>query len=211
MSNLIGSITIPFFRSERCKSVQNWTLKRKRICPKCNGLHGWHHRKPTRETMPMMFRIRKGGKPQLSLQISQRIIQLDQVRVEAVEPGAPISNRLFRGEPQDRKIAGRGTILSQAGKVVAKKRDGALANHSFAFIHGKHSSQHPLVFSVWLAKVEVWHTCASSAESRGTLIVRRSFYVGKSCLPATPPRLQPHFLPYFRLILFIFSVPGLPN
>src|SRR5580704_5477388 len=100
--------------------------------------------------------------PQLSLQLSQRFIYLDQVRVEPVEPGTPISKRLFRGEPQDRKIAGRGTILCQAGKTVAKKRDGLLAHHSFAFIYGKHRSQHPLIFSVWLAEVEVWHTCASS-------------------------------------------------
>jgi hypothetical protein len=150
---------------------------------------------------------KRGEMLQLSLQISQRIIQLDQIRVEPVEPGTPISKRLFRGEPQDRKIAGRGTILSQAGKTVAKKRDRMLANHLFAFIHGKHRSQHPLIFSVWLAKVEVWHTSASSAESAGTLIVPRSLYVGKSCLPATPsptttsfsPLLSPHFAHFFSL------------
>ena len=143
--------------------------------------------------------------PQLSLQISQRIIQLDQIRVEPVEPGTPISNRLFRCEPQDRKINSRGAILSQTRKIVAKKRDGVLANHPLAFIHRKHRSQHALIFSVWLAEVEVWHTRASSAESRRTLIVRQSLCIRKSCLPATPspigarlsPLFSPHFAPFF--------------
>ena len=105
---------------------------------------------------------------QLSLQISQRVIQLDQVRVQPVEPGTPISNRLSYGELQDREIAALGAILSQAGKTVAKKRDGVLANHPLAFIHGEHRSQHPLIFSVWLAEVKVWHTRPSSAEPRRT-------------------------------------------
>ena len=150
--------------------------------------------------------------PQLSLQISQRIVQLDQVRVEPVEPGTPISNRLFRGEPQDRKIAGRGTILSQARKTVAKKRDRMLANHPFAFIHGKNRSQHPLIFSVRLAKVEVWHTCVSSAESRRTLIVRRSLCIGKSSLPANPlPDHNLIFSPTFASFCGFFQPQPLPN
>jgi hypothetical protein len=159
--------------------------------------------------MPTILRIRKWGEmPQLSLKISQRIIQLDQVRIEPVEPGAPISNCLFRGEPQDCKIAGRGAILCQTGKVVAKKRDGVLAYHAFAFINRKNRSQHPLIFSVWLAKVEVWHTCASSAGSRRTLIVRRSFYVDKSCLPATPPPAITSFSPLLSPHFVHFSVPA---
>jgi len=148
--------------------------------------------------------------PQLSLQLSQRIIQLDQVRFEPVETGTPISNGLFRREPQDRKVASR-AVLRQTGKTVAKKRYGVLAHHPFAFIHGKHGSQHSLIFRVWLAKVEVWHTCASSAESRRTLIVRQSLYVRKSCLPATPLPGQISFSPLFSPHFGDFSALAPPN
>jgi hypothetical protein len=94
----------------------------------------------------------------LSLQISQRLIDLDQVRVQPVETWAPVSDRFFRPESQNSEVPGADWAVGKAGEALAKKSDRVLADHPFAFIYGKHCSQHPLIFGMRLAKVEVWHT-----------------------------------------------------
>jgi len=96
--------------------------------------------------------------PNLSLEISKHIIEFRKVRVEPVKTLAPAPARLFRREFQYGKISDSGSAVRQAGKVFAKKSDRVLANNLFAFIHGEHRSQHPLIFRVRLAEVEIGHT-----------------------------------------------------
>lgn len=141
----------------------------------------------------------------LSLQISQSIVQFHQIGIEPVKAGAPVSGRLFRGEFKNGKITVAGRAVGKAGKVLTKECDRMFADHSIAFVYGKHRSQHPLILGVWLAEVEVWHTRVSSAEKRESLIVRKSFCYSRSCLGANPsqaapslsPLLSPHFGDYF--------------
>jgi len=96
--------------------------------------------------------------PNLSLEISKHVIEFRKVRVEPVKSLAPAPARLFRREFQNGKISNTGLAVRQAGKVFAKKSDRVLANNLFAFIHGEYGSQHPLIFRVRLAEVEIGHT-----------------------------------------------------
>jgi len=54
---------------------------------------------------PQQKGLKKRRKFDLSLQISQRIIQLAQIRVQAVKSGTPLSHRFFRAKFQNGKIA----------------------------------------------------------------------------------------------------------
>jgi hypothetical protein len=140
----------------------------------------------------------------LSLQISQRIIQFHQVRVQPVKAWAPVSDRLFRGNSQHGEIAFPRRTFRQSREVLAKKCGRVLADHAIAFIYGEHRSQHPLILGMRLAKVEVWHTCESSTETRETLIVRKSLYWSESTWTPTPSCAASDFLPDFRLISHAF-------
>jgi hypothetical protein len=91
------------------------------------------------------------------LQFAKRVVQLAQIRVDTVETWAPFAIRLSCGESQHGEIARSGVAVREAWKTLPKKSNRMLADDPLALVERKHRSQHPLVFGVWLAKVEVRH------------------------------------------------------
>lgn len=123
------------------------------------------HRPPTNS---MRFESRREGEDRLALQGAQGFVQFDQIRVKPIKPGLPLAVCFFGSKSQNSEVGSAGFRIRETGKAFPKKRHRKLAHYCLALAYGKNGPQHPLIFRVRLAEVEIRHRLLSSAEKSKT-------------------------------------------